>query len=569
MSDRSEWILERTEAVGPTGMCAAKTSPTAEAGAEVLRKGGNAVDAAVVAGLVAWVTEPWMNGIGGGGYMVIHRPGDDAVVVEFPMVAPKGATPEMFPLAGTGPDTGLFGWANVVDNANIVGHKSVAVPGAVAGLALALEAYGTLSWADALEPAIRYADEGFPVSWHTTLTIARDLATLSKYPATRAVFCTPAGFPPTTLDQHKPTMLKQPDLANTLRTIQKEGPRSFYEGSLAKAMVAHLAEGGAPFAEVDYRDYTPQIKPVVRAKYNGYEIVTMGGGTGGTTLAQSMMLLDGMGLADMPHNSPEALHLMAQAFRIAFADRFAYLADPTRVEVPWERMLAADYLAERRADMLRDRIGNLSATAPERLGMRTESGSRPDSTSGGSTTHLSTMDKDGMSVALTQTLLSLWGSRVTVPGTGILMNNGMMWFDPEPGKANSVEGGGKQPLSNMSPAILVKDGKAVGSLGASGGRKIMNAVAQIAMNTIDHGMTMQPAVSAPRIDASVAELLVSSRIDEATQERLKALGHPVSIQKESMFLGEFASPACIGIAADGTRRAGVDPFYQPASAKGV
>jgi gamma-glutamyltranspeptidase/glutathione hydrolase len=270
----------------------------------------------------------------------------------------------------------------------------------------------------------------------------------------------------------------------------------------------------------------------------------------------------------MEHNSVEALHVMAQAFAIAFADRFAYLADPDFVDVPFDALLSDGYIEARQADILPDRV------APVRAGNRVELGvthglatSMQDYSSGGSTTHLSVIDKDGVAVALTQTLLSLWGSRVTIPGTGIIMNNGMMWFDPEPGRPNSIAGG-KIGVSNMAPVILIEDGTAVAALGASGGRKIMNCVAQIAMNLADRGMSMQQAVSAPRIDRSTPQLLISSRLPESTISGLRHLGHDLSTRDEGLFFGEFSSPACVA-SADGTFSGGVDPWYYPATAAGV
>jgi gamma-glutamyltranspeptidase/glutathione hydrolase len=551
-------------------MVAAKTPQAADAGAEVLRRGGNAVDAAVACAFAAWVVEPWMNGIGGGGYMVIHDPvKGEQITVEFPMVAPAGATESMFPLKGGGRDAALFGWPAVVDNANIVGHRAVAVPGAVAGLALALERYGSISLAEAMAPAIRYAEEGFPVTWHTTLKITQDLGTLVKYRATREIFCDPAGHPWLTLDESNPTMIRQSDLARTLRTVADQGPRAFYEGELAETLVAHLKEGGAPFELSDFATYQASIVPALRANYHGHEIATIGKATGGTTLAESMRLLDGFDLAALGHNSPAALHLMAESFRIAFADRFAYLADPTFVEVPLESMLGDDYLDARRAEICPDRVLPVRAGSRAELGVTHQlAGSMSDYSSGGSTTHLSTIDANGMAVSLTQTLLSLWGSRVTVPGTGILLNNGMMWFDPEPGRPNSV-GGGKRPLSNMSPALVIKDGQALAALGASGGRKILNCVAQIAMNLVDHGMTIQPAASSPRIDASTPALYANADIPVETIDALRGLGHNVVVKDNRKMLGEFSSPACVQAAPDGTYRGGVDAWYFPASATGV
>jgi len=564
----SKWVVGRTQASSAKGMVAAKTPQAARAGAEVLRSGGNAVDAAVVTALVSAVAEPWMNGLGGGGYLVRHdsRTGETSVVA-FPMVSPRSAAEDMFKLSGAGTDSALFGWPSVIDSANIVGHRSVSVPGEVAGLSLALETWGTRSWPSVFDSAIALAEEGVPVTWHTTLEIARDLANLRKFPATAELLC-PDGAVPWSTAHDSQAMLRQSDLARTMRTLAGDGPRSFYEGSLAKTIIEHLNEGGARFSKEDFASYRAVLEEPLVVGYNGHSIATMGNGSGGVTLAESMRLLDRTGVFDMDQNSIEALHTMAQAFAIAFADRFAYLADPTFVDVPIEALLSDGYIDARLSEILPGQA------LPARAGNRADLGvthnlasSIPDYTSGGSTTHLSVIDKDGVAVSLTQTLLSLWGSRVTIPGTGIIMNNGMMWFDPEPGRPNSIAGS-KIGLSNMAPAILIKDGVAIATLGASGGRRIMNCVAQIAMNLIDHKMAIQPAVSTPRIDRSTQRLLVSSRLPETTIEKLQALGHDLTAIDEGLFFGEFSSPACVS-SMDGTFHGGVDPYYFPATASGA
>ncbi len=569
MASTSQWRLGRFEAVSDAGMVAAKTPLAAEFGVRVLENGGNAVDAAVVCAAVSGVVEPWMNGLGGGGFLVRHdsKRGESSVV-SFPMVAPASATPDMFPLSGGNPDTELFGWPAVVGAANLYGPRSVCVPGTVAGLALALQKYGTYSFAEALNPAIDLAREGFPVSWHTSIEIARDLAILRKFAATEALLC-PDGIVPWSSSQDNPALLKQQDLAITLETLAKDGPRAFYEGELAEKTVAFLNGTGANFSLDDFARYTASIEEPLEIGYNGHTIITTSRGSGGPTLAESIGLLDGFDLAQVPHNSVEALHICAQAFAIAFADRFAYLADPNFIDVPIASLLSDSYLDARCEEMQQDRIGNIRAGTKEQLGVaHALSGSMPDYSSGGSTTHLSVIDKDGVAVSLTQTLLSLWGSRVTIPGLGVIMNNGMMWFDPAPGRPNSIEGG-KKPLANMSPAIVTRNGDVVAALGASGGRRIMNCLAQIAMNLIDHGLSMQEAVTAPRIDRSTASLAISSRIPGSVTSGLAALGHRVSVRDETLLHGDFASPACIQRADSGELRGGVDPYYYPATARGV
>lgn len=618
MAEQTQWVVSRAEARAGGGMVAAKTPEAAAAGAAALRNGGNAVDAAIAAAFAAAVSEPWMNGIGGGGLMVVAGPGVAPSVVAFPMVAPAGATPEMFPLAGTGADAALFGWPSVVGSANVFGPRSVAVPGLVAGLALAAERFGTKPLAEGIAPAIRLAADGVPVTWHTTLTVARDFATLRRFPETAAIFLDEGGAPPVSAEPANPRGLRQPDLARTLATIASDGPRAFYEGAIAEAIVRCLRAGGAPFTLDDLAGYRATVEPALSAPLGGASdgrgavagsnagahadggpsapgvpaapggsdglgaatLHTSGGATGGTTLAQSLLLLHALGALDLPPNEPETLHRLAQAFRQAFADRFAWLADPRHVEVPLALLVDPAYAAERAATMPTDRLGTVAAGSADRLGMRHGLGpSIPDyaaaSMAGagaqmadGSTTHISVVDRDGLAVSLTQTLLSLWGSRVTAPGTGVLLNNGMMWFDPEPGRPNSVAGG-KTPLSNMAPAILTRNGETLASIGSSGGRRIMNCNAQVAINLARHGMAMQEAIAAPRIDASTAELLVSARLPEATVAALARLGHRVAARDERLFFGDFASPCGVLRLGDGAFAGGADPFYVPATAVGV
>jgi len=574
LAERTEWVVNRTEATANAGMVAAKTAAAAEAGVAMLRRGGNAVDAAVATAFASAVVEPWMNGLGGGGYMVVHLPDHAPSVVEFPMVAPAGARPDDFPLAGHGTDTALFGWPSVKDQANIVGHRSVAIPGSVAGLALALETFGTRSLAETLDAAIHLATDGVPVTWHTTLSIARDLANLVRFPATAEIFC-PAGIPLATIEQDRPAILRQPDLGRTLETIANEGPRVFYEGATAHAIVEHLAEHGATVTLEDFSSYQATIAPALTSRYGDHDIFTIGNGTGGTTLVEILNLFSAAGVDRLDHNSVDALHVMALSLRQAFADRFAYLADPDVVAVPLDSLTSLDYAAEQAATFDRHRAGVTTAGRPDRLGvshglgvsMPAYAGQSPQM-SDGSTTHLSVIDRDGGAVSLTTTLLGGWGSRVVAPGTGVLLNNGMMWFDPEPGRPNAV-GGGKRPLSNMAPLIVAKQGRVTASIGASGGRRILACNAQIVANLLTHGLTIQPAMSAPRIDASTLDLHISRRLPESTRDQLAAWGHHVIVRDERLFTGEFASPVGVAVDTRGRFTGGADPFYFPATVIGI
>ena len=561
------WVLTRNEARTPDGgMVSAKTSGVAEAGAEILRAGGNAVDAAVAMGFAAGVVEPWASGIGGGGYMVIQRPGDAAVVVEYPMLSPRAATPDMFPLAG-GIDAGLFGWPSVVDSANSLGHRAVAVPGTVAGLTLALERYGTKSLAEVMAPAIRFAEDGIPITWSWTLISARYLATLARFPETARLFLDANHAPLVTENVATPTVFRQPELAATMRTIANGGRDAFYAGETGARIADHLSEHGASFSRADMEGYQARVAPAASVAYRDCVVFAPGGGTGGTTILEALGILSGFDLGEHAHNSVAALHVMAHAFRAAFADRFAYLADPDQVDVPVEQLLLPDYAAERAMEFAWDRVAPTRPGNPGRLGIGHGLAPSFPGYSGGSTTHFSAIDGDSLAVSTTQTLLSLWGSRVTAPGTGVVLNNGMMWFDPEPGRPNSVAGG-KRPLANMAPVIVARDGRAIASLGASGGRLIMNCNAQIAMNIVDHGLSALPAVNAPRIDTSTPNLLVSRRLPAATIDGLRSIGHPVVAVAEAPGSSPFSSPAGIVRHDDGSLTGSGD-IFQPTMATGV
>lgn len=565
----SEWQFARQPAAGRQHMVAAKTRWAAEAGLDVLRRGGNAVDAAVVTGFVSGVVEPMMSGIGGGGFMVIHLAGDGdrparQVVIDHAMRAPEAARDDMFELVG-GVDTALFGWPNVRGAENILGYRSMAVPGTVAGLCLALERFGTISLEEALAPAIAYAEDGFPMDWFQALhyLIHQDL--LSRYPETAAVFL-PLGRAPAPPTQGVPIeRIAQPDLAQTLRRIASDGPDAFYRGPIAAQLVGEIQAHGGLLNQEDLASYQATvIEGGLRGRHRGHELVTSPTHSAGPTLIETFNILDGFDLARLGHNSPEALHLAAEATRLAFADRLTYLADPERAEVPIGALLDPGYAAQRRR--LIDPERALATPAPGLVGLppspRPEGrgGRAGAAASGDSTTHLCTADRWGNMVSLTQTLLYLFGSHVVVPGTGVLMNDGLMWFDPRPGARNSI-GGGKRPLSNMGPLLLLRDGQPRAVIGASGGRRILSAVAQIALNLIDYELAMQPAIAAPRFDASTADLLLPQDMPADAVDGLRRRGHPVVLVEDTFVDRNFASPVGIARTADGDLAGGADVYY--------
>lgn len=557
----------RTAASGTGGAVAGKMPSAVDAGIEILEAGGNAFDAAVATAFAMGVAEPWMNGVGGGGFLVGWLAREQrAFTIEYPMISPLGATEDMFPLA-EGIDAGLFGWPRTIGNANVLGFKSVAVPGTVAGLYLALERYGTLPLETVMAPAIRLAEEGVGVTWHTTLMIAKDLANLQRFPATASIYLDTQSNPPFVAEGMIAPRIRNPELGKTLRAIAEHGPKAFYEGARAEAMATFLAQGGSPITSEDFAAYEALEDPGLSIDLNGHTVHTIGKGTGGTSLIEALGILRHLNPGADGQNSPAALQKLTHAFRQAFADRFTYLADPDLVEVPLGALLDDAYHRDRAERFGPDAIASIEAGSKATLGVSHDlAGSVPEYMRDGSTTHLGVVDADGNAVSITQTLLSLWGSRVTEPSTGVLFNNGMMWFDPEPGRPNSV-GGRKRPLTNMTPALLSKDGRLVASVGSSGGRKIMNCNAQLLLNLAVWGMSVGDALAAPRLDTSTSKLNISSRMPSDTVETLRKLGHPVDLVDEALLAGGFASPVAIARAADGTLEAAADAWYFPATAK--
>jgi gamma-glutamyltranspeptidase/glutathione hydrolase len=553
-------------------MVAAKHRLAAQAGVEVLQAGGNAVDAAVATAFAAGVVEPPMSGVGGGGYMSIFlQETQERIVVAFPMQAPQAASPDMWELA-EGYDNELFGWRLVKDNANIYGYKSIAIPGMVAGMAAALEQFGTIGLDRAIAPAIRLAEEGFGLSWFETMWQAQDLALLNRFPATAATFLSD-GYPhrlPFLTEPGAAGMLVQPELGATLRAIAEDGPSALYGGAVGEQIAAHVQQNGGILSVEDLAQYEATVhSQSVLGSYRGATVIGMRGGTGAPTVMETLNILENFDVRGSGHNSADYLHAFIESSGQAFIDRFAYMADPSRVPVPLDGLLDKEYAAA-----MAERIDPRRAQAERTPGdpWQYQPGNGPPNAGGSlgssteSTTHLAAMDGTGNAVALTQTLLSAWGSRVVVPGTGVLLNNGMMWYNPEPGTSNSTEGG-KKPLNNMCPIVLERDGRALAALGASGGRRIINTVAQLAINLVDFDLTIQDAVNAPRIDCSTLNPILSVRIDPAVVAELERRGHNVIVAEEAFLPRYFASPVAIQ-RQDAELIGAADPYYPTSTAMG-
>lgn len=563
---RSEWVIDRVEALGRNGMVAAKHELAAEVGVAVLEDGGNAVDAAVATAFAVGVVEPFMSGIGGGGLMLVFlAERNETVAIDFGMCAPLAARPDLYELL-PGQTATRFGWRAVKDDANLHGPLAIAVPGTVAGLATAAQRYGTRPLAELLQPAIRLAREGFPVSWHTSLEMAQDAALLARYPSTRAIF-TRDGLPLPVFTDLQPTVLRQPDLARSLEAIAIGGPDVFYRGELGKTLVEGLRGLGAILSEQDLQAYTVRIGPPLWGTYRGFRIATAPAPSGGPTLLESLNLMACFDLASWGHNNERTLHVLIEAFRQAFVDRFTYLADPAFVPVPVDALTDPAYAQERATEIGERARPVITPGIPERLGVARVFARSLPNYGGGATTHICVVDHWGNAVSLTQTLLSAWGSRIVAPDTGILMNNGMLWFDPEPGHANSIEPG-KRPLSNMTPTLVFAEKELFLVLGAMGGRRIINAIAQIVSNVIDHGLGIQAAITAPRIDCSVQPTAVSARLDPSVVAKLRERGHELQVVREDFADSPFASPVGILRDREAVLHGGANPYY-PAMAIGL
>ena len=495
------------EVVASEAVVASNHPLASAAGIETLARGGNAVDAAVATVFALTVVEPMMVSIFGGGMINLRdgATGEITTIDNYP-VAPAAARSDMYqPIGGTDP-------LAVEGRANEVGYRSVGVPGALPAWAAIVAERGKLSLAEVMAPAIRYAAEGFVTSPYLAQCIALEANDLACFPVSAAIFL-PGGAPP-----QPGQRIVRADYARTLEVIAHDGPGALTVGPIGAAVAADMAKNGGLIEQADLASYRFERRAPVRGTYRGYEIVSVGPtSSGGTHIIQILNLLEHFDVAAIGFGTAESIHLLAEALKIAFADRDAYGGDPAFVDVPVEWLTSTSYAAARRDQIDLKRAGRFAA------GQRS-----PSPREGANTTHLTVMDREGNVVAMTQTLQMLFGSKVTVPGTGMLLNNHMSLFDPHPGRPNSIAPG-KRMLSSMSPTIVLKDGQPFFALGTPGGSRIFPAVLQAIVNVVDHGMTLQEAVEAPRIWTSGGDLEVEEAFPADIRSRLAALGHRVIV----------------------------------------
>jgi gamma-glutamyltranspeptidase / glutathione hydrolase len=486
------------------GMVVTNHPLASAAGVEMLAGGGNAVDAAVAALFALSVVEPMMVGVFGAGHAQLWLAGGPHTVIDGYTVAPAAARPDMYqPRADTWPD-----YMEAEGRENSVGLRSVGVPGTLAAWCEMLARFGTLDLPAVIAPAIRHAEAGFRVTGYLAECIAETAADLARFEATARVFL-PDGAP-----LRRGTRLRQPDYAATLRTIAAEGPEALYGGALGARVVEHMTRAGGLVTLDDLRRYRTVERAPVRGSYRGFEVAGCPPPTGGGIhLIQILNLLEGYDVAGLGFATVNGIHLLAETLKIAFADRAAATGDPAFVDVPVARLLAKDYATTRRAQI--------------DLGKARAHGAGVATTGSVHTTHLTVADAEGNVVAATQTINSLFGSRAMAPGTGMLLNNTMALFDPHPGQALSVAPG-KRMTSSMAPTIVLRDGRPALALGLPGGVRIFACVLQALVNVIDHGMTLQEAVEAPRVWTQGQELEVEPGIAEDVRAGLAARGHAVT-----------------------------------------
>lgn len=493
---------EKQPARGSRGMVVTNHPRASAAGAEILLAGGNAIDAAVAALFALTVVEPMMVGVLGGGVAHIRLADGRHVVIDGLSTAPAAAHGAMYETLFNN----LPNYRDTRDRANLVGAQAIAVPGALAGWCQALDQYGTFDLQDVLASAIHLAERGFVVTPYLTDCISDNIDDLRRDPGLCALFL-PDGLPLKT-----GARLVQNEYAETLRHIVREGAAALYGGALGVALIDAIQRNGGIMAASDLRSYQVEDREPICSTYRGYEVLgPPPPASAGVHIAQMLNLLEGYDVAAMGFGSPESVHLLAEVLKIAFADRAVATADPAFVKVPVERLTSKDYARERRE------LINLAHTQDWQSGVYGDSHS---------TTHVTVADDFGNVVASTQTINGLFGAFVQVPGTGMIANNYMFNFDPHPGLALSVQPG-KRVFTSMAPMMVRKEGRILYALGLPGALRIFPSAFQALVNLLDHGMSVQEAVEAPRIWTEGGVVEIEERFPQAVEDGLTQRGHQV------------------------------------------
>jgi gamma-glutamyltranspeptidase/glutathione hydrolase len=517
-------------ATGSGGMVVASQADAARAGLAMLEAGGNAVDAAVATAFALSVTQPFSAGLGGGAFALIRLADGTISAVDARETAPAAADRDMYVRPGVSPE------------ASLQGVLALATPGFVRGMALTLERHGALPLARVLEPAIRLAEEGFAIGPYHARVIERmrQKGLPEAFPETGEI-----QFPGRDAVAKPGWVLRQKDLAKSLRLIAEQGPDAFYQGEIAQRILAEVKRREGLLSAEDLAGYRPKLREPVLGSYRGHQVISFPPpSSGGAVLLEILNILEGFNLADHGSGDPAATHRVVEAMKLSFADRARWFGDPDFVEVPVAKLTAKPYAEELRGriepPIWKRKPHDLEA---EERAIEVEGPGLPQNDSG--TTHLSTSDAAGNAVALTMTINTPYGSGITVPGTGIVLNNEMDDFSKAPGKPNvyglidergaNAIAPGKRPLSSMTPTILVREGTTFMVTGSPGGPRIISTTLLTILNVVDFGMDVQEAVAAPRYHHQWVPNVVFAepKLSEAIVEGLRERGHEVKVAKHS------------------------------------
>ncbi|WP_313312441.1 gamma-glutamyltransferase [Pulveribacter sp.] len=503
--------------VAKNGMVASEQELASRIGLDILKAGGNAVDAAVAMGFALAVALPNAGNIGGGGFMMVHdaRTGRE-VALDFREVAPSRATRDMY----------LDAKGNVIDGKSLYTHYAVGVPGTVAGMEHALKKWGTLPLSRVIAPAVALADKGYPVSETLAKILQQEKKNMGKWPATTAIFWK-NGEP-----LQRGDLLVQKDLAQSLRLIGQQGAKAFYEGAIAQKIAAEMSPHAGAITLQDLKSYKVVEREPVRGSYRGYQIVSMPPpSSGGAHLIQMLNMMERWPMKEWGVNSARSMHHMAESMKLAYADRSEYLGDADFVKVPLKGLTSKRYAEQLAATISPTQARDAKAIKP----------GQPQPYESDQTTHYSVVDKAGNAVAVTYTLNTNFGSGIVAKGTGILLNNEMDDFSAKPGVANAygLVGGdanavaaGKRPLSSMMPTMVLQGGKPVLVTGSPGGARIITTVLQTVVNTIDYGMNPAEAAATPRFHHQWTpdELRIEKGFSNDTLALLRQWGHKVALK---------------------------------------
>ncbi|MFC4349139.1 gamma-glutamyltransferase [Kordiimonas lipolytica] len=533
--------------IARNGMVVSQETFASEAGREILEKGGNVVDAAVATGFALAVTHPQAGNLGGGGFMMIYLRAEDRVIaLDYREMAPAAAHRDMF----------LDENGDVDDNLVQYTMKASGVPGTVMGLTTALEKYGTMSLADVMAPAIRLAEEGFPMTWALNESLGRYAKRLKADPESAKNYFKPDGSL-----YEAGEIFRQPDLAETLKIIAAKGAAGFYEGPVADKLISAMEAQGGIMTHEDLKKYRVVERTPLTSSYRGYQIVSMPPpSSGGVHVIQMLNVLEGWDMKSLGHNSAAYIHRLTESMKYAYADRSKYLGDPDYFDVPVKTLTSKEYAADIRGKINLDRATPSTEIAPAQ--------NLPEESN--DTTHFSVMDKAGNMVSNTYTLNYTYGNGHSVPGAGFLLNNEMDDFSAKPGmpngygllggEANSIEPG-KRPLSSMTPTFLFKDGEPVMATGSPGGSTIITVVLQTILNVMEFDMNVQAAVNMPRIHHQwyPDRLFLEPGHSVDTRRMLGQMGHKVKTGANEAWDTVLGSAQSLARSVDGLILGAADP----------